>query len=146
MKYGAILVLVAVSVVGTLLTGCNQTPTPPVDKAEDLEKLVEIGDTLEYVQSLMTDYLTQRTLIYPAASAEKKENGAWSLKAKEGGRFGDTDAPYVIMLVSPTRSGGTYYTIFFHDSTAFAIEKLPNQYIYTINQTLGGQIESQLSQ
>ncbi len=66
MKYRALLPLVVLSIVGTLLTGCGGTPSPPVSSIKHLQELTQVGQTFDQFQELMTDALKDRMTIYPA--------------------------------------------------------------------------------
>ena len=124
MKYRVLLALIVLSVAGTSAVGCG-TPTPPVDKVKHLKELVLVGQTLDQVKALMTDRLQQAITIYPAKKIERDASGGWRFTAKEGLHPGDTDAPYLALIVPPDRQGGDdYYTIFFKDGAMTASETL----------------------
>jgi|GEM_PF-2295529 len=141
MKYRALLCLVTLSVAGALVTGCGGTPKPPVNSARHLQEIVEVGQTLDEFQELMTDSLRERSTIYPAESVEKKASGNWSLKAKAGASIGETDAPYLAVVVKPDPDNTKYYTVFFKDGKVIDAEWFVSTYASFIHQVLGNQLD-----
>jgi hypothetical protein len=136
-KYRPLLSLVVLLLVGTLLTGCGGTPTPPVDSIKHLQELVQVGQTLDTVQELMTDALKDRMTIYPARDMEKQENGNWIFKAKEGGSPGDTDAPYLAIVIEPDPGSNMYFSVFLKDRQVMTVEWFDYAGVFVINTVLG---------
>ena len=142
MKYRAFFCLVALLVIGTLFAGCG-TPKPPVDSIKHLRDLVLTGQTLEQVQDLMTDALKDRMTIYPAQNIEKQTNGNWKFEAKEGGNPGDTDAPYVVIVITPDPDNAQYFTVFLKDGKVTTTEWFSSTGAAIIHKLLGNLLETQ---
>ena len=137
MIFRALLCLVTLSVITTMLAACGGTPKPPVDTARQLQELVQVGQTLEQVQDLMTDALEDRVTIYPAQNIKKQVTGNWEFQAKEGGSLGDTDAPYLILLIEPDPASTTYLAVFFEGKTVTAAEWFDHTGAVVIRKVLG---------
>lgn len=142
MKYRTLFCLAALLVIGTLLAGCG-TPRPPVSSTRHLQDLVLAGQTLEEVQGLMADALKDRMTIYPAKSIEKQASGDWIFKAVEGGAIGDTDAPYMAIVIKPDPDNTKYFTIFLKDGKVTATEWFNSLGAGIIHKILGNLLEIQ---
>ena len=143
MRYRTLLCLVMLSVMATLLAGCGGTPKPPVDTTTQLQELVEVGQTLEQVQELMTDALKERATIYPAQSIKKQVTGGCEFQAKEGGSPGDTDAPYLAMVIEPDSGSTKHFAIFFQGRTVTASEWFDHTGAVVIHKLLGNLLETE---
>ena len=141
MKYRPLLSLVVLLIIGTLLTGCGGTPRPPVDSIKHLQELVQVGHTFDQVQELMTDTLKGRMTIYPAQNIEKQEDGNWIFKAKEGGSIGDTDAPYLAIIIEPDPGDNMYFAVFIKDRQVIAMEWFDYTGASVINIVLGNLLD-----
>ncbi len=141
MKYRALLPLVVLSIVGTLLTGCGGTPSPPVGSIKHLQELVQVGQTLDQVQELMTDALKDRMTIYPARAIEKQESGNWIFKAQEGGSPGDTDAPCLVIVIEPDPGDNMYFAVFLEGRQVIAVEWFDYAGVFVINAVLGNLLD-----
>jgi len=141
MKYRAFSCLVALTVVGALLSGCGVNP--PVNSNKHLQGLIEYGQTLEHVQGLMTDTLKDRMTIYPAQKLEKQANGSWTFKAAEGGEIGDTDAPFVVLVIKPDPTNTKYLTIFLQNGLVITSEWFSSTGAAIIHRVLGNLLETQ---
>lgn len=137
MKYRTLLSPVVLLLVGTLLTGCGGTPNPPVNSIKHLQELVQVGQTLDTVEELMTDALKDRMTIYPARDMEKQENGNWIFKAKEGGSPGDTDAPYLAIVIEPDPGSNMYFAVFLKDRQVMTVEWFDYAGVFVLNTVLG---------
>lgn len=123
--------------------GCNGTPTPPVDRLTHLEQLVVSGQSIEQVKGLMTPRLQLMAAFYPANLIQQKASGNWNFKAKEGGSQGDTDAPYVAMVVTPDAEGEQAYAVFFKDGSVIGDAWFSNEGANMIRKALTNQLEEQ---
>ncbi len=141
MKYRPLLSLVVLLIIGTLLTGCGGTPNPPVDSIKHLQELVQVGHTLDQVQELMTDALKDRMTIYPAQNIEKLASGNWAFKAQEDGSTGDTDAPYLAIVIEPDPGDNMYFAVFIKDRQVMAIEWFDYTGASVINIVLGNLLD-----
>ena len=141
MKYRPLLSLVVLSIVGTLLTGCGGTPSPPVGSIKHLQELVQVGHTLDQVQEMMTDALKDRTTTYPAHEILKQESGNWTFKAQEGGIIGDTNAPYLAIVIQPDPGDNMYFAVFLKDSQVIALEWFDYTGASVINIVLGNLLD-----
>lgn len=141
MKYRTSLPLVVLLIVGTLLTGCGGTPSPPVDSIKHLQELVQVGHTLDQVQELMTDALKGRMTIYPAQNIEKLASGNWAFKAQEDSSTGDTDAPYLAIVIEPDPGDNMYFAVFIKDRQVMAIEWFDYTGASVINIVLGNLLD-----
>jgi len=140
MKHQALLFGALVTVVGMLLAGCG-APRPPVDSARDLQEVVEVGQTLDQVLDLMREDLRQRVTIYPAETIEKKQTGNWSFRAMESGEIGDTDAPYVALVVKPDPDHNKYFAVFFKEGKVIAGEWFVPAAAAVIHNVLGNLLD-----
>ena len=141
MKYGALLSLVVLSIVGTLLTGCIGTPSPPVDSIKHLQELAQVGQTFDQFQELMTDALKDRMTIYPAQVIEKQESGNWTFKPKEGGSPGDTDAACLVIVIEPDLGDNMYFSVFLKNKQIIAVEWFDYAGAFAINTVLGNLLD-----
>jgi len=140
LKYRALLCLVVLLIVGTLLTGCGGT-SPPVGSIKHLQELVQVGHTFDQVQDFMTDVLKDRMTIYPAQEIEKQEDGNWIFRAQEGGSIGDTDAPYLAIVIQPDPGDNMYFAVFLKDSQVIAMEWFDYTGASVINIVLGNLLD-----
>lgn len=129
--------LATAAVLTVTLAGCTGTVTPPVDEARHLQELVLNGQTVGEVKGLMTARLQTKLVIYPASEIVKKESGNWHFASKSGGVPGDTDAPYLAMVITPDRSSDDYFVIIFKDGGVMAAEWFTAYYANVIHQALG---------
>ena len=143
MGHRALLCLIMLSVVATLLAGCGGTAKPPVDTTRQLQELVQVGQTLEQVQELMTDALKGRVTIYPAQSIKKQVTGDWEFQAKQGGSPGDTDAPYLAMVIEPDSGSTKYFAVFLEGRTVTAAEWFDHTGAVVIQKLLGNLLETE---
>ena len=141
MIYRALLCLLMLSIAAGLLAGCAGTPRPPVDTTSQFQELVQVGQTLEQVQELMTDALRDRMTIYPAENIQKRETGNWEFQAKQGGSPGDTDAPYLVILIEPDRDSTEYFAVFFEGRMVTASEWFDNRGAFVIRELLGNLLD-----
>jgi hypothetical protein len=110
-RLAGILMLIALIPV---LISCSGTPTLAKNSTE-LEWYVREGMTLDQVYALMTPELKAGSLIYPAQNIIHQPDGKWKFEPKEGGSPGDTDAPYQVLVISPTSAEEGFYMLFFKD-------------------------------
>ena len=143
MRYRALLCLVMLSVITTTLAGCSGTPKPPVDTTRQLQELVQVGQTLEQVEELMTEALKERATTYPAQSIKKQVTGNWEFQAKEGGIPGDTDAPYLAIVIEPDPASTSYLVVFFEGTTVTAAEWFDHTGAIVIRKLLGNLLETE---
>jgi hypothetical protein len=120
-----------------VLSACQGTITPPVDSASHLETLVSEGQPLAQVLGNMTPRLESQTMIYPANGIEKQANGQWTFTSKSGGIPGDTDAPFLALVITPDTTNEDYYVIFFKDDRVMSHEWFTFYYANFIHQALG---------
>ena len=137
MRLRAILGAAATAALVMVLSACEGTITPPVDSGRHLETLIMEGQRLAEVQGLMTARLQSQTMIYPADKIEKLENGRWTFTSKSGGIPGDTDAPFVALVITPDSTNEDYYVIFFKDDGVMSHEWFTAYYANFIHQVLG---------
>ena len=143
MRYRVLLCLVMLSVITAMLAGCGGTPKPPVDTTRQLQELVQVGQTFEQVQDLMTEALKERVTMYPAQNIKKQVTGNWEFQAKEGGSPGDTDAPYLVLLIEPDPASTTYLAVFFEGRTVTAAEWFDHTGAVVIQKLLGNLLETE---
>ena len=115
----------------------------PVDSNKHLQGFIEYGQTLEQVQGLMTDTLKARMTIYPAQQIEKQANGSWTFKAFEGGKIGDTDAPFVALVIKPDPTNTKYLTIILQNGQVITSEWFSSTGAAIIHKILGNLLETQ---
>ena len=129
----------AAAVLVAVLPACEGTITPPVDTSRHLETLLleSPGQSLTQVQGLMTARLESQAMLYPADNIEKLESGRWTFTSKSGGIPGDTDAPFVAMVITPYGTNEGYYVIFFEDDSVMSHEWFTAYYANFIHQALG---------
>jgi len=114
MKSKMLMGIVAVTLMCITLIGCiGGTPTPPVSKAEHVDKLIVEDMTLDEVYALMTEELRGNTVLYPAQSLELRPNGNWKVAAKDGGFEEDEEPPFQVLMLVPETADRDYYIIFF---------------------------------
>ena len=118
-------VLLAILMIGLLLmTACGETTTPQsipqlAVTAEDLELQINNGMTLDQVYNAMTPELRNQSIIYPAQNIVHQPDGKWKFTAKEGGSPGDRNAPFQVLVFTPSPIGDPYYIIFFDNEKVF---------------------------
>ena len=121
-----------------ILVGCTGTPTPPVDRGEDLAQLVEQGMTLDQVYALMTTDLEEMTTLYAASNIEQQTDGQWKFTPELEGLAEDADVPYRALIVTPAQSGSKYYTVFFKNGSVIGSDWFSSSHAAVIKQILGG--------
>lgn len=141
MKYRLLLSLAVLSIIGTLLTGCGGTPSPPVGSIKHLQELAQVGQTFDQFQELMTDALKGRMTIYPAQAIEKQENGNWTFKAQESGNPGDTNAPCLVIIIEPDPGDNMYFSVFLKDKQIIAVEWFDYAGVFVINTVLSNLLD-----
>ena len=99
----------------TLLVACSGgTPTPPVKKLVDLDKLVANNMTLSQLNTLMTPALKLTGTIYPATRVEKATDGSWIVMNKASDIKPGETAPFQVFLFPPAKATpNNYYAVFF---------------------------------
>ncbi len=107
-----------------LLGACEKTTTSPSTPqlaaiAEDLELQINNGMTLDQVYNAMTPELRNQSIIYPAQNIVHQPDGKWKFTAKEGGSPGDRNAPFQVLVFTPSPIGDPYYIIFFDNEKVF---------------------------
>ena len=144
MRHRAILGLAALAMTGLLFGGC--AARPPVDDNVKLQELVAVGQTIDQVMALMTPRLLAQAVVYPASNIVKQESGNWEFTAKSGGKEGDTDAPFVVIIVGPNQPGKEYLAVLFEDGVVFGTEWFSYSYAQVLHLLLTGQMEDAVSQ
>jgi hypothetical protein len=122
------------------LAGCQGTPVPPVDTAEDLAQLVENDMTLAQVHALMNPELKGAAIEYRAIDIEQKADGSWGFTGQEGGITEDTDAPFLAIVFEPEDIASEYYLIFLKNESVIGSGWFPYQSAVTIKRTLEGNL------
>jgi len=138
MKTKGLMGLVVVSIMCLSLAGCEGTPVPPVDTAEDLAQLVENDMTLSQVYDLMSPELKGEAIEYQAIDIEQKADGSWGFTGQEGGITEDTDAPCLAIVFEPEDIAAEYYLIFLKNESVIGGGWFPYQSAVTIQKTLEG--------
>ena len=109
-------IILAVVVIPIVL--CN-SPTEPAEDSIRLELIVEDNMTLDEVYNLMVPELKNAALIYPALDITEIADGRWEFEAKANAEPGDTDAPYLVLVVFPQKptydDTEGFYILFFKD-------------------------------
>jgi len=113
--------VLAVLVVSTmLLVACSGTPTPPVKKLIDLDKLVTNNMTLDQVRAIMTPQLQITGTIYPATRVELQSDGSWVINYRESDLAAGETPQYKVYLFPPSSAvPNNYFTIFFKNDVVF---------------------------
>jgi hypothetical protein len=122
MKYRALAGLVLLALMGTVLTGCAGAGGRATNAMLKLQEGLEDGQSLEDVQASMSDDLKARATIYPAQKIAKQDSGNWVFTAKKDGAAGDTDAPFLVLLIAPETAGESSLAILFEDEAVMASE------------------------
>ena len=95
------------------------SPTEPAEDSIHLELIVEDNMTLDEVYNLMVPELKNAALIYPALDIAEVADGRWEFEAKANAEPGDTDAPYLVLVVFPQEQAHDdtegFYMLFFKD-------------------------------
>lgn len=138
MKMKGLMGLVVVSIMCLSLAGCESTPVPPVDTAEDLAQLVENDMTLAQVYALMSPELKDTRIEYRAIDIEQKADGNWGFTGQEGGIPEDTDVPCLAIVFEPDDIASEYYLIFLKNESVIGSGWFPYQSAVTIKKTLEG--------
>jgi len=130
--------LVVVLIMCLSLAGCESTPVPPVDTAEDLAQLVENDMTLSQVYALMSPELKSARIEYRAIDIVQKADGSWGFTGQEGGISEDTDAPCLAIVFEPEDITTEFYLIFLKNESVIGSGWFPYQSATTIKKTLEG--------
>jgi hypothetical protein len=138
MKKKGLMGLFIVSIMCLSFAGCEGTPVPPVDTAEDLAQLVENDMTLSQVYALMSPEFKETGIEYRAIEIEQKADDSWGFTGQEGGITEDTDAPYLAIVFEPEDIASEYYLIFLKNESVIGSGWFPYQSAVTIKRTLEG--------
>jgi len=133
----------AIAILSTLillLSACSGgTPTPPVKKLTDLDKVIINKMSVEQVYSLMTSDLKATSVLYPAQRVEETSTDNWVVASKSGGFAEGEEAPYQVLLFTPAKAGTEYYLVFFKDDAVFGTAWFTAQYGKLVEKILKGE-------
>jgi len=117
MKKLMLLAIAIVTMLSTLLVGCQSgPPKPPVSKLVDLAELVTENMTLDQVYELLKPELKQTSILYQATSLELTAAGNWKLTSLQAGYAEGEVGPYQVLFFTPEESGENYYLVFFKEN------------------------------
>jgi hypothetical protein len=133
----AIFLVAILAIASLMLAGCG-TPKPPVKSAQDLDKLLQNGQSVQQVYSLMTDSLKNTSTLYQAHTAEQSSDGSWVISAREGGYSASETDTYQVLFFHAEKSGDEALVVFFKSNSEFNKSWFTAQNATLVESTLKG--------
>jgi len=137
MKKLAMFLVTILAISSLVLAGCG-TPKPPVKSAQDLDKLLQIGQTVQQVYALITSSLKSTSTLYQAHVAEQNSSGSWVISAKEGGYAASETDTYQVLFFHAAKSDGQSLVVFFKSNAEFNKTWLSATNAVLVESTLKG--------
>lgn len=110
MKKLILLGITIVTMLSTLVVGCNK---PPVNNLNALDEFVTINMTLDQVYDLLKPELKQRSILYKSGLIELTASGNWKVWPYDEEK---TSPVYNVLFFTPLRVTEDYYMVFFEDN------------------------------